>query len=664
MAWHWNMKAALKKEPEGQYQVGTMFEKGQGVPTNIVDAVKWYEAAAKQGHLAAQISLGKIYAGWQSAYQMDVLRARKWLLLATGQGSVKAAALLDKLEATYMSEPEPAPRLEPTAQSPNHPVGQTVDQSSKPAPKKPKSKMARKAGAPTPTDVPQKKGIPSLPTSEIAKSMPAPPRKAAEPQLDPPKTEEERLRRAMKKMLETTATKGNKVNFKGKIRVLKQVAGTFLVIIPSLSVDRHDGSNILFPPFRADVSLETKQGKKGEDVTSAYHLAVTLPKNIRLKGKGSNKEFPLEFEQKRFNLTWVLEHSTFSKVDMEIVDLRMNDPWENITINVGRIINKVSLKESKPGIFNGPSTFEMTEISGSRKKNKAQGRDDQGVRIEKILFNTKIANFDSAGIQALMERLVSPSVLVKKDIATPTKIKASGPPPTATFKGQIKNFVVTDSQKQPKGSVSTLSLNGGLNLDDVEGSVSFSYAHKNLKYRDAVGDQKTFLPIDASFGLKITRLPVAEIQEMLLGLFSGGGGGNSAILLGTTAGMHMHPLLETAGSIIALHLQFDAPETGVTFDGSMTPNGAARYKATGKMNIAIRGLEVLLKWAEDHPEKAEAAKVWLALAEHSKKSTNAQGAPIDSFHIDFRQKGYATVNGKELTELGRKKTNSQDSLAK
>ncbi|MBT7488081.1 MAG: sel1 repeat family protein, partial [Rhodospirillales bacterium] len=66
MAWHWNMKAALKKVPEGQYQVGSMFEKGQGVPTNIEDAVKWYETAAKQGHLAAQISLGKIYAGWQS----------------------------------------------------------------------------------------------------------------------------------------------------------------------------------------------------------------------------------------------------------------------------------------------------------------------------------------------------------------------------------------------------------------------------------------------------------------------------------------------------------------------------------------------------------------------------------------------------------------------
>ena len=96
----------------------------------------------------------------------------------------------------------------------------------------------------------------------------------------------------------------------------------------------------------------------------------------------------------------------------------------------------------------------------------------------------------------------------------------------------------------------------------------------------------------------------------------------------------------------------------------MTPNGAARYKATGEMNIAIRGMDVLLKWVEEHPEKAKAANIWLVLAEHSHKSTDAKGATIDSFKLNFREQGYATVNGKELTELGGKKTTPQDSLAK
>lgn len=167
-------------------------------------------------------------------------------------------------------------------------------------------------------------------------------------------------------MLESVATTGNKVNLKGKVRVLKQDEDTYLAIIPVLSIDRHDGTNILFPPFRADVSVETKPGATGGDFTSAYHLAVRLPKNIRLKAKGSDKDFPLEFDQKRFNLTWQLEHFTFSSVDVEIADLRVVDPWGNITVTADHIINTVSLKESSPGIFSGSSKFKILERGCTR----------------------------------------------------------------------------------------------------------------------------------------------------------------------------------------------------------------------------------------------------------------------------------------------------------
>lgn len=202
-------------------------------------------------------------------------------------------------------------------------------------------------------------------------------------------------------------------------------------------------------------------------------------------------------------------------------------------------------------------------------------------------------------------------------------------------------------------------------MEDAEGSVSFSYGHKGLEYCDAVGDQKTFLPVDASFALNIGRLPVAEIQEMLLGTFGGGkGGGNLAALMGASIGMQLHPLLETAGSIIALKVILNAPETGVAFDSKMTPNGAVEYKTTGELNSAIRGLEVLLKWIDEHPEKVESAKGWVELLKHSKKNTNAKGATIDSFRIEFRQKGRATINGKKLIDLAPKKFHHKKTMTK
>ena len=41
-----------------QYNLGTMYDKGEGVPQNYKAAIKWYTLAAEQGEADAQYSLG------------------------------------------------------------------------------------------------------------------------------------------------------------------------------------------------------------------------------------------------------------------------------------------------------------------------------------------------------------------------------------------------------------------------------------------------------------------------------------------------------------------------------------------------------------------------------------------------------------------------------
>ena len=45
-----------------QYQLGTMYEEGQGVPKYDEQAAAWYRKAAEQGHADAQFNLGTMYA--------------------------------------------------------------------------------------------------------------------------------------------------------------------------------------------------------------------------------------------------------------------------------------------------------------------------------------------------------------------------------------------------------------------------------------------------------------------------------------------------------------------------------------------------------------------------------------------------------------------------
>ena len=73
-----------------QYNLGVMYQNGQGVPQDYKEAVKWYRLAAEpdqvnQGVTAAQYYLGWIYQNGQGVPQ-DYKEAVKWYRLAAEQG--------------------------------------------------------------------------------------------------------------------------------------------------------------------------------------------------------------------------------------------------------------------------------------------------------------------------------------------------------------------------------------------------------------------------------------------------------------------------------------------------------------------------------------------------------------------------------------------------
>ena len=69
-----------------QYQLGLMYEKGEGVPQNDKTAVKWYRLAAEQGHSSAQTNLGTIYGTGKGVIQ-DFVYAHMWGNLGASNGN-------------------------------------------------------------------------------------------------------------------------------------------------------------------------------------------------------------------------------------------------------------------------------------------------------------------------------------------------------------------------------------------------------------------------------------------------------------------------------------------------------------------------------------------------------------------------------------------------
>ncbi len=81
--------AAAQGDARAQYNLGVMYDKGQGVRQDYAEAVKWYRMAAEQGNANAQNNLGVMYhMAW--GVPQDYVQAHLWYNLAAAQGTDQA----------------------------------------------------------------------------------------------------------------------------------------------------------------------------------------------------------------------------------------------------------------------------------------------------------------------------------------------------------------------------------------------------------------------------------------------------------------------------------------------------------------------------------------------------------------------------------------------
>lgn len=74
-------QAAEKGQPVAQYRLGTMYERGQGVPADSAKAAQWYEKSANQGNRKAMHNLAVSYAG-----RRNMAEAARWFAKAAALG--------------------------------------------------------------------------------------------------------------------------------------------------------------------------------------------------------------------------------------------------------------------------------------------------------------------------------------------------------------------------------------------------------------------------------------------------------------------------------------------------------------------------------------------------------------------------------------------------
>ncbi len=74
-----------------------MYSKGQGVPQDYAEAMKWYRLAAEQGFALAQSNLGEMYINGEGV-RRNYVQGYMWLGLAAKHGDKDAVLPQGQLE--------------------------------------------------------------------------------------------------------------------------------------------------------------------------------------------------------------------------------------------------------------------------------------------------------------------------------------------------------------------------------------------------------------------------------------------------------------------------------------------------------------------------------------------------------------------------------------
>ena len=77
-----------------RFSLGPLYDNGDGVPEDDVEAVRWYRLAAEQGHDGGQVKLGFMYGNGEGVPE-DFVFAYMWYNLSAAQGNETAQSNKD-----------------------------------------------------------------------------------------------------------------------------------------------------------------------------------------------------------------------------------------------------------------------------------------------------------------------------------------------------------------------------------------------------------------------------------------------------------------------------------------------------------------------------------------------------------------------------------------
>ena len=81
---------SYKNNAKAKYNLGAMYQNGDGVRQDYKKAKEWFEKSAAKNYAPAQFNLGIIYGTGKRGVKQDYKKAKEWYEKAAAQGDTEA----------------------------------------------------------------------------------------------------------------------------------------------------------------------------------------------------------------------------------------------------------------------------------------------------------------------------------------------------------------------------------------------------------------------------------------------------------------------------------------------------------------------------------------------------------------------------------------------
>lgn len=397
----------------------------------------------------------------------------------------------------------------------------------------------------------------------------------------------------------------------------------------------------------------------------------------------------VKLTNKAFSGTWLREAASFTKLDLQLADLVVNDPQRGDNIKAAAASFNIDSTDKGKGVWDQSGKF---VVAGFDIANESDGHlAIKEVSVTSGLQNLKLIEYTTK-LRALRDALAKQAEAKQTDAASP---QATGGTADAQAGGAGNAAPATPGADPAEAAVKDFaaalpSLFSAFNSDFHVSGMSYQAADPNSSFdlgkigfalaASGFDQEKVSLKFSIDHDALVVHAPMAQ-NELVQALLPANGAlvislnnvptKDLASLCASMAPLLSHPDqadMEAQSAVVFAQLQQLLQEDGVTVKiepshltsaatnvnatGDFAIQATAVHGSVGSLDVDVTGLDQLIalaqKQADQDPEAAQYVAMMQTLLTYATRSQGSDGKAVDKFKIDVPQSGQPTVNGKPL----------------